>query len=100
MLEVLCVALMEQTGPVQKPVLTYAFCWVCCRPQDTSSKCPKPSYSTVCYTQKGLAYYSDWGTLRNTGGATSRYTHTAGEPAAPPRQHELSLCFVSLCAAR
>jgi hypothetical protein len=35
--------------------------------QDTSSKCPKPSYSTVCYTQKGLAYYSDWGTLRNTG---------------------------------
>jgi hypothetical protein len=21
----------------------------------------------VCYTQKGLAYYSDWGTLRNTG---------------------------------
>jgi hypothetical protein len=36
-------------------------------PQDTSSKCPKPSYSTVCYTQKGLAYYSDWGTLRNTG---------------------------------
>ena len=21
----------------------------------------------MCYTPKGLAYYSDWGTLRNTG---------------------------------
>jgi hypothetical protein len=35
--------------------------------QDTSSKCPKESYANVCYTPKGLAYYSDWGTLRNTG---------------------------------
>eukprot|EP00882_Tetradesmus_deserticola_P025807 GHRQ01028376.1.p1 GENE.GHRQ01028376.1~~GHRQ01028376.1.p1 ORF type:complete len:447 (+),score=89.44 GHRQ01028376.1:369-1709(+) len=34
--------------------------------QDTSSSCPKPAYSAVCYTPKGLAYYSDWGTLRNT----------------------------------
>lgn len=29
--------------------------------------CPKESYANVCYTPKGLAYYSDWGTLRNTG---------------------------------
>ena len=35
--------------------------------QDTTSKCPKESYANVCYTPKGLAYYSDWGTLRNTG---------------------------------
>jgi hypothetical protein len=37
------------------------------RPQNTANKCPAASYSTVCYTPKGLAYYSDWGTLRNTG---------------------------------
>jgi hypothetical protein len=36
-------------------------------PQDTTSLCPKESYANVCYTPKGLAYYSDWGTLRNTG---------------------------------
>lgn len=35
--------------------------------ENTASKCPAASYSTVCYTPKGLAYYSDWGTLRNTG---------------------------------
>jgi hypothetical protein len=35
--------------------------------QDTTSLCPKESYANVCYTPKGLAYYSDWGTLRNTG---------------------------------
>jgi hypothetical protein len=28
--------------------------------QNTGNKCPQPSYSTVCYTPKGLAYYSDW----------------------------------------
>lgn len=32
--------------------------------QNTNNKCPQPSYSTVCYTPKGLAYYADWGTLR------------------------------------
>jgi hypothetical protein len=35
--------------------------------EDTSAKCPMQSYANVCYTPKGLAYYSDWGTLRNTG---------------------------------
>jgi hypothetical protein len=34
--------------------------------QDKDNKCPKPGYSTVCYTPKGLAYYADWGTLRGT----------------------------------
>lgn len=34
--------------------------------QDKESKCPAEPYSTVCYTPKGLAAYSDWGTLRNT----------------------------------
>lgn len=42
-------------------------CPACCSQQDTSSKCPKESYANVCYTPLGLAYYSDWGTLRNTG---------------------------------
>jgi endoglucanase len=37
--------------------------------EDTSSRCPAAPYSTVCYTPKGLAWYSEWGTLRNTGNA-------------------------------
>lgn len=89
-MDVLCVWFSSSsTLPLRRlsPVLTHAcLCWVCLLPptQDTSSKCPKPSYSTVCYTQKGLAYYSDWGTLRNTGGwgHHSRRTHTASQPAS------------------
>ncbi|KAI8473823.1 MAG: Six-hairpin glycosidase-like protein [Monoraphidium minutum] len=34
--------------------------------EDTTSLCPKESYANVCYTEKGLAYYADWGTLRGT----------------------------------
>lgn len=34
--------------------------------EDTSSRCPKEAYANVCYTNKGLAYYADWGTLRGT----------------------------------
>jgi hypothetical protein len=34
--------------------------------QDKDNKCPKPAYSTVCYTPKGLAYNTDQGTLRAT----------------------------------
>jgi hypothetical protein len=37
--------------------------------QNTNSLCPAAPYSTVCYTPKGLAWYSEWGTLRNTGEA-------------------------------
>lgn len=37
--------------------------------QNTNSLCPASPYSTVCYTPKGLAWYSEWGTLRNTGNA-------------------------------
>jgi len=37
--------------------------------QDRTSKCPAEPYSTVCYTPKGMASYSDWGTLRNTANA-------------------------------
>lgn len=37
--------------------------------EDTSSRCPKEAYANVCYTNKGLAYYADWGTLRGTANA-------------------------------
>ncbi|KAF8065624.1 celF [Scenedesmus sp. PABB004] len=37
--------------------------------QNTASRCPASPYSTVCYTPKGLAWYSEWGTLRNTANA-------------------------------
>lgn len=29
-------------------------------PQNTNSRCPAAPYSTVCYTAKGLAWYSEW----------------------------------------
>eukprot|EP00775_Hariotina_reticulata_P012172 gene12172-12310_t len=53
--------------PVAKVAKTYLEGYVLAKWQDTSSVCPKESYANVCYTPKGLAYYSDWGTLRNTG---------------------------------
>jgi hypothetical protein len=31
-----------------------------CTLQNTNNKCPTPPYYSVCYTPKGLAYYSDW----------------------------------------
>ncbi|WIA40308.1 hypothetical protein OEZ86_013679 [Tetradesmus obliquus] len=53
--------------PVAAVAKLYLEGYVLAKWEDTSSKCPKESYSNVCYTPKGLAYYSDWGTLRNTG---------------------------------
>lgn len=63
-----CLGGKSMLGLLLNPVLCLAsFCYLSVLlMQDTTSLCPKPSYSTVCYTQKGLAYYSDWGTTRNT----------------------------------
>lgn len=55
---------LDPVAPVAK---NYLEGYVLAKWEDTSSKCPKESYANVCYTPKGLAYYSDWGTLRNTG---------------------------------
>ncbi|KAF8073058.1 celI [Scenedesmus sp. PABB004] len=46
---------------------TYLEGYILAKWEDVNNKCPAPSYSTVCYTPKGMAYYSDWGTLRNNG---------------------------------
>lgn len=59
--------------------------------EDKSSKCPKQSYANVCYTPKGLAYYSDWGTLRNTGAHRlddqQLHLHFAAAMALQPPPH-------------
>lgn len=41
-------------------VVSFACCRLPFLLQNTNNKCPQPSYSTVCYTPKGMAYYSDW----------------------------------------
>jgi hypothetical protein len=46
--------------PVAAVAKLYLEGYVLAKWQDTSSKCPKESYANVCYTPKGLAYYSDW----------------------------------------
>jgi hypothetical protein len=70
--------------------LTLLFlCW-CCELQNTNSLCPATPYSTVCYTPKGLAWYSEWGTLRNTGNAMLLATLMGkyGASAASRQQHQ------------
>jgi hypothetical protein len=52
----------------------------------------------VCYTPKGLAWYSEWGTLRNTNNAVFLATLMGkhGASAASRQQH---MCWARRCVA-
>jgi hypothetical protein len=60
--------------------------------QNTNSLCPAAPYSTVCYTQKGLAWYSEWGTLRNTNNAIFLAT-LMGKHGASPASRQQHICW-------
>lgn len=64
-----------------------------CRWEETGQRCPKPEWS-LCYTPGGLAWLTQWGTVREAGnaalmamaaaslatsGPTTRRTHRWGE---------------------
>ncbi|WIA29389.1 hypothetical protein OEZ86_011893 [Tetradesmus obliquus] len=59
--------MISMSQPSASAAKQYLEDYVLTKWENSGNKCPQPSYSTVCYTPKGLAYYSDWGTLRNTG---------------------------------
>jgi hypothetical protein len=80
---------------VPTPTPPFATC-ATCLPQNTASLCPAAPYSTVCYTPKGLAWYSEWGTLRNTNNAVFLATLMGkhGASAASRQQH---VCWARRC---
>ncbi|WIA11041.1 hypothetical protein OEZ85_011194 [Tetradesmus obliquus] len=57
--------------------------------KNTNNKCPTIPYYSVCYTPKGLAYYSDWGTLRSTAAMSFIATLAAKYSAADSRASNL-----------
>ncbi|WIA30941.1 hypothetical protein OEZ86_000991 [Tetradesmus obliquus] len=57
--------------------------------KNTNNKCPTIPYYSVCYTPKGLAYYSDWGTLRSTAAMSFIATLAAKYSVADSRASNL-----------